>query len=65
MTAVASVPAPASKVVSDRELPTSIQPMGNLFEQALFVLLDIFIMMLMEREGLTSDEMFTRHANLE
>ena len=62
---VVEVPAPAPKVVSERELPSSIQPMGNLFEQALFVLLDIFVIMLMEREGLTSDEMFARHANLE
>lgn len=62
---VVEVPAPAPKVVSDRQLPSSVQPMGNLFEQALFVLLDIFIMIMMEREGLTSDEMFARHANLE
>ena len=62
---VVEVPAPAPKVVSEREQPTSIQPMGNLFEQGLFILLDIFIVMMMEQQGLTSDEMFARHANLE
>jgi len=62
---VVEVPAPAPKVVSERELPTSVQPMGNLFEQALFILLDIFVMLMMEREGMTSEEMFGRHANLE
>ena len=62
---VVEVPAPAPKVVSERRLPDSVQPMGNLFEQALFILLDIFVMMLMARDGLTSDEMFARHANLE
>ena len=62
---VVEIPAPAPKVISSRAPAKSIQPMGNLFEQALFILLDIFTMMIMEREGLTSDDMFARHANLE
>ena len=62
---IVEIPAPAPKVVSSREPATSIQPLGNLFEQALFILLDIFIMLMMQREGITSDEMFARHANLE
>jgi 6-phospho-3-hexuloisomerase len=43
----------------------SILPMGSLFEQALGILLDILIVQLMEAVGTNSDEMFTRHANLE
>ena len=62
---VVEVPAPAPKVIASKELPKSIQPMGNLFEQALFILLDILVMMIMEREGISSEEMFGRHANLE
>ena len=62
---VVQIPAPAPKVVSTRKLPASIQPMGNLFEQGLFILLDLFVMMMMARQGLTSDAMFARHANLE
>jgi len=43
----------------------SIQPMGSLFEQSEGIFLDIVIMMLMERKGMTSETMFGRHANLE
>lgn len=43
----------------------SIQPMANLFEQSLLLLLDIVTMQLMEELNLTSEQMFTRHANLE
>ena len=43
----------------------SVQPMGNLFEQSLWLLLDLMTLQLMETLNLTSDQMFTRHANLE
>jgi len=43
----------------------SIQPMANLFEQSLLILLDIVTMQLMDELNLTSEQMFTRHANLE
>jgi 6-phospho-3-hexuloisomerase len=43
----------------------SSQPMGNLFEQALGILLDIVTLQLMETLNLTSEQMFLRHANLE
>ena len=43
----------------------SIQPMASLFEQSEGLYLDIVIMMLMDRQGLDSDTMFGRHANLE
>ena len=62
---VVPVHAPTPKASPDTRLPHSVQPMGALFEQALLVLLDIFVLILMERDGVTSDEMFSRHANLE
>ncbi|MBB3109517.1 6-phospho-3-hexuloisomerase [Paenibacillus phyllosphaerae] len=43
----------------------SIQPMGSLFEQALLLMLDAIILQLMDRNSLTADEMYGRHANLE
>ena len=62
---VVEIPTPSPKVVGMEAKSSSIQPMGSLFEQALFILLDCLVLLLMEREELTSDEMFTRHANLE
>jgi 6-phospho-3-hexuloisomerase len=39
--------------------------MGTLFEQSLLLTLDVMVMMLMEKLGQTSDQMFKLHANLE
>lgn len=55
--------AAASPKLSDAR--PSVQPMANLFEQALLLLLDIVTIQLMREHHLTSAEMFTRHANLE
>ena len=58
------IPAPTPK--SGRQNPeTSIQPMGTLFEQSLLLTLDVMVMMLMEKLGQTSEQMFKLHANLE
>ncbi|MDP6504114.1 MAG: 6-phospho-3-hexuloisomerase [Planctomycetota bacterium] len=43
----------------------SVQPMGNLFEQSLFILLDAIAIALMPRLGETEESMFERHANVE
>ncbi len=43
----------------------SRQPMATLFEQALGVILDSCIMVLMEDAGVNEQKMFERHANLE
>jgi 6-phospho-3-hexuloisomerase len=43
----------------------SIHPMGTLFEQALGLLGDLVILLLMEEMDIDADEMFARHANLE
>ena len=61
---VVVIPAPSPKARGSGQ-GQSVQPMGSLFEQTLFVLLDVVVMLLMEREGLRSDEMFKQHANLE
>ena len=43
----------------------SFQPMGNLFEQMSWLTYDSVVMILMEKLGITGEEMFARHANLE
>lgn len=43
----------------------SEQPMGNLFEQHLFLLFDIIAMLLREEMGLTYEQMERRHRNIE
>lgn len=57
-----SAPSPKTAAADGR---TSIQPMANLFEQTLGLLLDIVTMQLMTDLGMNSEQMFTRHANLE
>ncbi len=59
---VVPAPTPKSGRVSSE---TSIQPMGTLFEQSLLLTLDVMVMMLMEKLGQTSEQMFKLHANLE
>lgn len=59
---VIEIPAPTAKIETEYK---SIQPMGNLFEQALLLTCEIMIMKIMEKTGISSDEMFKNHANLE
>jgi 6-phospho-3-hexuloisomerase len=56
--------APTQKA-GDASVGFSQQPMANLFEQSLGLVLDITVMQLMTQLNLTSEQMFTRHANLE
>lgn len=44
---------------------TTIQPMGSLFEQSLFLFGDALILALMQRKGLDTHKMYGKHANLE
>ena len=44
---------------------TSIQPMGNAFEQMSWLCFDVVIMILMDRMHKDAEEMFRLHANLE
>lgn len=43
----------------------TIQPMGSLFEQILFLFYDAIILGIMEKQGLSNDKMYGKHANLE
>ena len=62
--AYVQVPAPSPKVESELCF-VSIQPMGSLAEQTASIILDSLVLQLMERDSMTSDEMFKNHANLE
>jgi len=60
---VVKIHAPSPKAVkTDFE---SIQPMGSLFEQSLFLLLDVVVLLLMDNKKDTGANMFKKHANLE
>jgi 6-phospho-3-hexuloisomerase len=59
------IPAPSPKARRVLNAVDSIQPMGSLFEQTLFLLGDILILRLMEQDQRNSNEMFELHANLE
>jgi 6-phospho-3-hexuloisomerase len=61
---VVRVPAPSPKSAATDGV-SSRQPMATLFEQALGVLLDSCIMLLMRLSGVSEQAMFQRHANLE
>ena len=58
------IDAPVCKT-GDQQQPGSIQPMANLFEQCLLICLDYVVMILMDMTGVTSEQMYRRHANLE
>ncbi len=47
-----------------RELP-SVQPMASSLEQSLFLLVDVVVMMLIERRGVSIAQMQANHTNLE
>ena len=61
---VVQINAPTSTSEIDTGV-TSIQPMVSLFEQSLLICLDFIIRILMDKTGITGEEMFKRHANLE
>jgi 6-phospho-3-hexuloisomerase len=60
------IAAPTPKAAGSRQrAEPSVQPMASLFEQALWILLDSCVMLLMRARGMSTDAMFARHANLE
>jgi 6-phospho-3-hexuloisomerase len=56
---------PASVYLGTAEVVPSIQPMGNLFEQSLLILLDMIVVDLRDRMGMTKEKMEANHRNLE
>ncbi len=61
---VVHIPATSSKVDADNGAQ-SAQPMANLFEQSLVLLLDITTLQLMKALAKTGEQMLAHHANLE
>ncbi len=61
---VVHIPAPSVKAEGSSGVQ-SAQPMANLFEQSLILLLDISSLQLMKALSKTGEQMFARHANLE
>lgn len=61
---IVAIPAPTPKS-SQKQDAVSIQPMGSLFEQSLLITLDGVVLLLMAETGVSAEEMFARHANLE
>ena len=59
------IPAPSPKAAEGVHALASVQPMGALFEQSLFLLCDSLILGLMRQTGVGAAQMFERHANLE
>lgn len=57
------VPASAYKAVG--ELVPSVQPMGTLFEQALFLLYDMIVLLMCDEMKMAPAEMSKRHRNVE
>jgi len=62
---VVLISAPSHKVLVEMDHSTSMQPKGSLFEQSLFLVLDYLVIELMKRANLRSEDLFSRHANLE
>jgi 6-phospho-3-hexuloisomerase len=56
---------PAAVFKGKADVVASAQPMGNLFEQALLILLDQIVMALAERLGVSQQAMAARHRNVE
>lgn len=56
---------PATTWGPGKDVVSSVQPMGCLFEQSLLILNDLMVLMLMEKLGVTTSEMARRHRNVE
>lgn len=56
---------PAAAYRASGKFVETKQPMGNLFEQALYILYDIIVMMAREELGIPEEEMVARHRNIE
>ncbi len=56
---------PAAAYRASGTFVETVQPMGNLFEQALFIMFDIVVMMAREELNIPKEEMVARHRNIE
>lgn len=55
----------AAYLAGRNDVVPTIQMMGNQYEQHLYMLCDVMIMLLVERMGLTYDDLEARHRNVE
>ncbi|MGD6801856.1 6-phospho-3-hexuloisomerase [Rossellomorea aquimaris] len=60
-----SVKLPGSPKDQKNGVHETIQPMGSLFEQTLLLFFDSIILRYMNKQGLDSNKMYGKHANLE
>lgn len=56
---------PAAVYLGTADVVPSVQPMGNLFEQALLITFDMIVMTMRDRLAITPEAMEHRHRNLE
>lgn len=56
---------PAAAYRASGKFVETEQPMGNLFEQALFIMYDIIVIIAREEMGISETEMVARHRNIE
>lgn len=56
---------PGSPKDQHESISQSIQPMGSLFEQTMLLFYDALILRYMTQKGLSSSQMYGKHANLE
>ncbi len=59
------IPATSYRVVDESQRHQTMQPLGTLYEQSLFILCDYLILGLMQCTGVNASQMAERHANLE
>lgn len=56
---------PAQTMANDRDGPTSILPMGSLYEAAQFMFFEMLVLHLRDTMGMSPDAMRANHSNLE
>jgi 6-phospho-3-hexuloisomerase len=56
---------PAQTMARDTAAPTSVLPMGSLFEAAMMLVFEVLVLELRDRLGETAETMRARHTNME
>lgn len=56
---------PVQTMARDQSAPTSVLPMGSVFEGAMFLIFELFVLALRQRLGESAESMRARHTNLE
>ena len=56
---------PVQTMARDQTAPTSVLPMGSVFEGAMFLIFELLVLSLMPRMQISQESMRARHTNLE